>query len=168
MEKINKSRDKLMNEITLSFENQRLELIEKEKNIKMELDLKVTEIKEELEKYLIELNDILLSCERTNKIIQYYEKKQIDINSKNKTIYYIQEINQINKKVKKFLEKPIKSVEISFNQENKLNYKDYYINGNPPKNPFFNPFKVNQENLFENDDYIKIHNKFIGELMNKK
>ena len=62
IEKINKSHSKIMEEITESFENQHIKLNEKEKMIKAELDLKVTKMKEELEKFLLESNEILISC----------------------------------------------------------------------------------------------------------
>ena len=64
-----------MDEITSSFEERHNQLIETEKELKAELDLKVTEVKNELENFLIESNDIILSCERTDKANKYHEKK---------------------------------------------------------------------------------------------
>ena len=72
IEKVNNSRDILLDEITKSFEEQRVKLNEKEKALKSELDLKVTELKDKLEKFYIESNDIISSCERINKAIQNY------------------------------------------------------------------------------------------------
>ena len=123
-----------MDEITASFEQQHNNLKEKEKNIKSELDLKVTKIKEELENFLMESNDILISCERIEKAIKYYEKKKI--NNEIKTLYYISEINKNNEITKDFIKKQIKNIEINYNSDlNKLEYKDYYFSGIPiPKN----------------------------------
>ena len=69
IQKVNNSRDILLDEITKSFEEQRIKLNEKEKALKSELDLKVTELKDKLEKFYIESNDILSSFERINKAI---------------------------------------------------------------------------------------------------
>ena len=123
-----------MDEITASFEQQHIKLKEKEKNIKSELDLKVTKIKEELENFLMESNDILISCERIEKAIKYYEQKKI--NNEIKTLYYISEINKNNEITKDFIKKQIKNIEINYNSDlNKLEYKDYYFSGIPiPKN----------------------------------
>ena len=133
-EVLNLSQTKIINEITSSFEEQRLKLNRKEKQLKLELDEKVKTIKEELDKLLIELNNIILFCERTNKAIENYEKK----NNKEiiETLYYISEINNNNEKVKELFKKQIKNIDISFNSDsNTLVYKDYYFSGIPiPKN----------------------------------
>ena len=134
IKKINNSYIILMDEITASFEQQHNKLNEKEKNIKFELDLKVTKIKEELENFLKESNDILISCERIEKAIKYYEKKKI--NNEIKILYYISEINKNNEIAKNFIKKQIKNIEIYYNSDlNTLEYKDYYCSGIPiPKN----------------------------------
>ena len=85
--KINDSRDKLLNEITSSFIEQRIKLDELEKKLKNELDIKITELKERLEKYYIKSNDTISSCERIFKAIQYYEKNYNNNNIK--TLCYI-------------------------------------------------------------------------------
>ena len=134
IEKVNNSRDRLLDEITNSFEEQRIKLNEKEKALKSELDIKVTELKDQLEKFYIESNDILLSCERIYKAIQNYEKNN-ENNSKIKTLCYISKINKINIEVKDLLQKPFENTEISFKNDNTLDYKNYFINGIPkPKN----------------------------------
>ena len=134
IEKVNNSRDILLDEITKSFEEQRVKLNEKEKALKSELDLKVTELKDKLEKFYIESNDILSSCERINKAIQNYEKNN-DNNTKIKTLCYISKINKVNVEVKGILQKSFENTEISFKNDNSLDYKNYYINGIPkPKN----------------------------------
>ena len=84
--KINDSRDKLSNEITSSFIEQRIKLDELEKKLKNELDIKITELKERLEKYYIKFNDTISSCERIFKAIQNYEKNN---NNNIKTIFYL-------------------------------------------------------------------------------
>ena len=123
-----------MDEITSSFEERHNQLIETEKGLKAELDLKVTEVKNELENFLIESNDIILSCERTDKANKYYEKK--NDNKEIKSLYYISAINKINEKAKTILQKPIRNLDIYFNSElNSLDYENYYFSGIPiPKN----------------------------------
>ena len=59
-EELNLSHKKIINEITSSFEEQRLKLNRKEKQLKLELDEKVKTIKEELDKLLIESNNIII------------------------------------------------------------------------------------------------------------
>ena len=153
MEGLNILHTKIINEITASFEEQRIKLNRKEKQLKLELDEKVKKIKEELGIFLIESNkviiyyillikikkyinicDLILFCERTNQAIENYEKKN---NKKEiETLYYISEININNEKTKEFLIKAIKNIDISFNSDlNTLEYKDYYFIGIPiPKN----------------------------------
>ena len=134
MEGLNILHTKIINEITASFEEQRIKLNRKEKQLKLELDEKVKKIKEELGIFLIESNKIILFCERTNQAIENYEKKN---NKKEiETLYYISEININNEKTKEFLIKAIKNIDISFNSDlNTLEYKDYYFIGIPiPKN----------------------------------
>ena len=115
IEKINKAHTILMDKINASFEQQHISLNEKEKNIKHELDLKVTKIKEELENFLSESNDILISCERIDKAIKFYEKNKI--NNEIKTLYYISEINKNNEIAKGFIKKQIKNIEIYYNSD---------------------------------------------------
>jgi len=123
----------MTDEIVESFKKQHLQLDEKEKLLKLEMDLNVTEVKEDLEKYLIESNNIMLSCERTLKIIKNYEKK--NNNNIIKTLCYISKINDTNEKSKNLIQTPIRNLDISLNENNTLNYKHYYFNGNPiPKN----------------------------------
>ena len=130
---INDTHKKMTDEIVESFKKQHLQLDEKEKLLKLEMDLNVTEVKEDLEKYLIESNNIMLSCERTLKIIKNYEKK--NNNNIIKTLCYISKINDTNEKSKNLIQTPIKNLDISLNENNTLNYKHYYFNGNPiPKN----------------------------------
>ena len=134
IEKINNSRDILLVEITNSFEEQRIKLNEKEKALKSELDLNVTKLKDKLEKFYTESNNILSSCEKMIKAIQNYEKNN-DNNSTIKTLCYISKVNQVNVEIKELLKKPFHNTEISFENDNTLNYKNYYINGIPtPKN----------------------------------
>jgi len=127
--KISDSRDILLDEITSSFIEKRIKLDELEKKLKNELDIKVTELKDELEKYYIKSSDIISSCERIFKAIQYYEKN-IDNNNYIKVLCYISKINKINIEAKNFIKSPFKNMQISFNNNN-LDYKYYYINGIP-------------------------------------
>ena len=126
--KINDSRDKLLDEITSSFIEQRIKLDELEKKLKNELDINIKELKERLEKYYIISNDTISSCERIFKAIKYYEKNYNNNNIK--TLCYISKINEINIEAKNVIKKPFKNLEISFDNNN-LNYKYYYINGIP-------------------------------------
>ena len=134
IEKIIKLHEKIMNDITASFIEQHEKLNQKENELKSELDLKVTNIKEELENFLIESNDVLTSCERTEKEIKYYEKK--NDNKDIKTLYYITKINKNNETAKGFFKKKIKNLDINFNSKlNIIDYKDRYIQEIPiPKN----------------------------------
>ena len=138
IEKINKSRDTLLDEITKSFEKQRTKLNEKENALKSELDIKITEIKEKLENYYIKSNEILSSFKRIFKAIQSYEKNN---NNNIKTLCYISKINKANIEAKNIIKAPFKNTEIIFRNDNTLKYNDYYINGIPtPKD-----IKINQE-----------------------
>ena len=125
IEKINNLHSKVMDEITKSFEEQRIKLNETENEIKYQLDIKVTKMKEELEKFLTEANDILISCERTEKATKYFEKKNNDNDIR--YLFYISEINKNNEKAKELFDKPIKNINISFKYDNILEFKEYYI-----------------------------------------
>ena len=130
--KINKSRDSTMQKLKNIYEEKYKRLKEEELKLKSELDLKVTQIKDDLEKYLIEANDILLYFERTNKALNNYEKN--NNNNDLKTLCYISEIQKVNCKAKELLEKPIKNIDIEYNNyifNYGLEYKYYYFNGMP-------------------------------------
>ena len=130
--KINKSRDSTMQKLKNIYEERYKRLKEEELKLKSELDLKVTQIKDDLEKYLIEANDILLYFERTNKALKNYEKN--NNNNDLKTLCYISEIQKVNCKAKELLEKPIKNIDIEYNNyifNYGLEYKYYYFNGMP-------------------------------------
>ena len=130
--KINKSRDSTMQKLKNIYEERYKRLKEEELKLRSELDLKVTQIKDDLEKYLIEANDILLYFERTNKALNNYEKNSN--NNDLKTLCYISEIQKVNCKAKELLEKPIKNIDIEYNNyifNYGLEYKYYYFNGMP-------------------------------------
>ena len=131
---INNSYKKIINKMEEFFEEERIKLCRKETQLKSELNEKIKQNKELLEKYLIESNNIISFCEKTNKAIEYYQKK---INTAEiEKLYYISEINKTNDKVKELFGNPFKNLDISFNTELKaINYKEYYFNGIPvPKN----------------------------------
>ena len=134
IEEINISQKKIFNEITTSFEDQRNKLNRKEKQLKLELDEKVKQIKEELNKFLNDVNQLILFNERTNKAIENFEKT--NNTEEIRALYYISEININNEKTKEFLKIPIRNLDITFNSDlNTLDYKDYYFSGIPvPKN----------------------------------
>ena len=133
IENINNSHEKITKEITSYFEEEHRKLNEREEKLKYELDLKVTEIKDELEKYFRESSNILLSYERLSKAMKNYEKNKNICEIK--TLCYISKINSINNETITLFKKPIKNLEISFYDNNTLNYKEYYFNGIPiPKN----------------------------------
>ena len=140
--KINKSRDSTMQKLKNIYEERYKRLKEEELKLRSELDLKVTQIKDDLEKYLIEANDILLYFERTNKALNNYEKN--NNNNDLKTLCYISEIQKVNCKAKELLEKPIKNIDIEYNNSifnYELEYKYYYFSGLPsPSN-----IKVNKK-----------------------
>ena len=141
IESINNLHEKITKEITSYFEELHHQLNEREEKLKYELDLKITDIKDELEKYFQESNNILLSYERLSKAIKKYENKN---NCEIKTLCYISEINKINSEAKNLLKKPIKNLDISFQDNKCLVYKEYYFNGIPiPKN--INYYEIKNE-----------------------
>ena len=128
IEKINNSQEKIEEEITLSFKKKHLELEEKEKKLRLELNTKVNNIKEELEDYLKKTNNMLLSLNKTQELIQNNENKNNEI----KTLYYISEINKGEETAKDFLKKKIKNLNISIYLDNsEIFYENYYFNGIP-------------------------------------
>ena len=128
IEKINNSQEKIEEEITLSFKKKHLELEEKEKKLRLELNTKVNNIKEELEDYLKKTNNMLLSLNKTQELIQNNENKNNEI----KTLYYISEINKGEETAKDFLKKKIKNLNISMYLDNSaIFYENYYFNGIP-------------------------------------
>ena len=149
------SQQKVLDEIITSFEKRRLELDEEEKILKSELDIKVKEIKNELENSLKELNKILLYCDKITQITKNIEEK-IEINEIIK-FYYISEINKKEEEMKDILKKPIKSVDISYNNEsNKISYNDYYFSGIPIPKDIKYEIKDNKLNISWNIDKYRI------------
>ena len=92
--KIDNSHKEILNEITLSFEKKRQNLVEKEKDIKSKLNIKVKQIKEKFTKNLDLFNETLQICEKTKQEVKNY-LNQKDINDI-KLLYYISEINKNN------------------------------------------------------------------------
>ena len=138
IEKANKSYKETFDEITKIFENDHNMLNEKEEKMKKELGEKVEEMKNQLEKFLLESNELILSCEKMIKSIEVNNGKY---KNEIKTICYISEINKNNEKVYNFFKKPIVNLNISFPTKslfwgvNSPIYSIYYLNGIPvPKN----------------------------------
>ncbi len=132
IEKLNNSHGKIIIDITETYKRRHALLDEEEKEAKLNLDKKVTEIKSELENYLIESNNILLSCEKMNKANEYYKRNDNDNCNAIKTLYYISEINKDIENSKKFIIKPIINSEIYFNIfNNNISCFDYYFSGIP-------------------------------------
>ena len=100
IEKTDKLCEETFDKITSAFENQHKILNEKEEKMKKELDEKVEEIKNKFEKFLLESNEIISSCEKMIKSIEVNDGKY---NNEIKTICYISEINKNNEKVNNFL-----------------------------------------------------------------
>ena len=153
IEKINNSHQKVMEEISSYFEAKRTEISQREEDVKLKLDEKVTKVKEELEKQFQISTEIEVFYERLFKGIKNYEKK--DNNIEIKKLYYISEINQIDIKAKGLVILPIKNIEINYNNEDNLSYKEYYFNGIPiPKDIKIN--KSDKINISWSLDEIKI------------
>ena len=133
IEKINKSHEVMLAKIKSVFEEKHLRLNEEEHKMESDLDLKITQIKDDLEKYLRESNDILLYFERISKSLINYEKK--NNNNETKALCYISEIQKVNGKARDLLKKPIKNIDIKFNNSlfnnDYIDYKDYYFSGIP-------------------------------------
>ena len=161
IEKTDKLCEETFDKITSAFENQHKILNEKEEKMKKELDEKVEEIKNKFEKFLLESNEIISSCEKMIKSIEVNNGKY---NNEIKTICYISEINKNNEKVNNFLKKPIVNLNISFPTEslfcgvNPPIYSIYYLNGIPvPKNI---NIRTNEDIAFIEWDIDKIKYKY--------
>lgn len=149
------SKIKVFDEITSSFEKKRLELDEEEKLLKAELDTKCKEIKNELQNSLKESISILSNFEKIIKKAKTFEEK-IKINELIK-FYYISEINKKAEKMKNILGKPIKNIDINFdNISKKISYRDYYFSGNPIPKDIKYEIKENQLLLSWNINELRI------------
>ena len=127
--KIDNSHKEILNEITLSFEKKRQNLVETEKDIKSKLNIKVKQIKEKFTKNLDLFNETLQICEKTKQEVKNY-LNQKDINDI-KLLYYISEINKNNELAYSLTKTPIKTTNIFFKYDSCVGYKDYYFNGIP-------------------------------------
>ena len=130
IKKIENSQLEIFSEIISSFKKRRLELDEEEKSLKYELVSRVKEITNELEKSLKESDKILLYCER---IIQSSKSIEEKINNNElKKLYYISEINKKEEEMKNFIKKPIKNLDITYDNElDEVSYEEYYFNNIP-------------------------------------
>ena len=137
IEKLNNSHKKIDEEISLSFKKRHLELDEEEKKLKLELNTKVNRTKEELKHlllklqkilFLLKLQKILSSCERTNEALESYEINNDEIQS----LYLISMIHKNEEKAYEFLKKKIYNLNISMNYRyTEPIYETYYFNGIP-------------------------------------
>ena len=125
---IDNSYDKVYKELTKSFELKHEKLTKEENSLKEKLQNEVTKIKEKLENYLTECNTLVKNSEKINKGIKNIEKEE----EKNmiKLLSYISKINKNQKEMKKLCQEFMKSLKISFQEEEtNIKYEEYYFNG---------------------------------------
>ena len=133
IKKINDLYEKVMENLEKSYQK-KIEIILKEKEEHIEkINNEVTKVKESLEKFLSEINNEILIKERINKGILKMENKEQNIFQ---IFSYISKINQTSKKMKTYLTKLMRNLNIKYDENsNKIIFDEYYFNGWPiPKN----------------------------------
>ena len=155
---IDKSYDKINNEITKVYEVKHEKLLTEEKNLKENLQNEVTKTKEKFEEFLSNCNKLLNINERINKGVKIFqnEKEKSII----KTLSYISNISKTEKEINLLLGKLMKNININFNEnECKLKFEDYYFSGiQIPQNIECKDITSNNLKLFWKIDNIKIEN----------
>ena len=157
MTEIDKTYEKVDKETTKSYELKREKLKKEEEDLKEKLKNEVTKIKEKLELYLSEVNNLTKFCEKIKKGIASLEK---DEKNMIKTLSYISKVNKNQKEMKILFQELMKSLIISFiEEESKIKYEEYYFNGIPtPKDIEFKEIGTNSFKVFWNIDDINLLN----------
>jgi len=161
---IDKSYDKINNQITKVYEVKHEKLLTEEKNLKENLQTEVTKTKEKFEDFLSNCNKLLNMNERINKgvkILQNEKEKSII-----KTLSYISNISKTEKEINLLLSKLMKNININFNEkECKLKFENYYFSGiQIPQNIECKDITSNNLKLFWKIDNIKIENVDINKI----
>lgn len=133
IKKINDLYEKAMENLENSY-RKKIEIILKEKEEHIEkINIEVTKVKESLESFLSGINNEILIKERINKGILKMENKE---QNTFQIFSYISKINQTKKKMKTYLTKLMRNLNIKYDENsNKIIFDEYYFNGWPiPKN----------------------------------
>ena len=154
MIKIDKLYENIFTEVTKTYELKHEKLTKEENELKEKLKIEVTKTKEKLELNLSEINDITRKCER---IIKYVNKfKEEENNNVIKELNYISNIDKNAKEMSLFYHRFMKSLDITFN-DNNIKYEEYYFNGMPiPKDVKFSDIRGNSLKISWNIDNFKI------------
>ena len=140
---------------------------ETKKPIKNEKDLSLQTEKCEdlqLENTLSLINYQINISEKLNKGIKKFENEEKNLI---KTLSYVSKINKNQKEMKKLFKEFMKNLKISFKEEeNTINYEEYYFNGfiipkdiqfeNVSKNSFKVLWKIDNKNLINKIDKFRV------------
>ena len=153
--KIDKSYEKINNEVTKSYELKHEKLTKEENELKDKLKNEVTKAKENLEINLSDINEEIRYFERIIKGIKKFQEEE------NQILKILNYISKINKNKIEILQQLMKNLCISFKDE-KIEYKYYYFNGLPiPKDIKIyylsnNSFKISWE--IDDIDILNLEN----------
>jgi len=128
IEQLNNSNVIINDKITSSIKKNIYEEKEKEHKLKSELNLKINEIRNELENYLSKINDLIISLVISHESSINFEKQSK--NNQIKALYYIEELKYYEKSII-ILKTKMKNCNIFYENNNSLNFEDYYFNGIP-------------------------------------
>ena len=124
---INQLYEKVNKQVKNSFELKHEKLIKEENNLKEKLQNEITKVKEKLEEYSIESNRIIKIYERINKGLDKLEKEE---KTMLKILSYVSKINKNQKESKNILSELMRSIKISYiEEETKVKFDDYFFNG---------------------------------------
>ena len=156
---IDKLYEIINDKVTKFYLKKHEELLNEENNLKEKLQNEVTKIKEKLEFFLNESNRIIKTSENINKGVKIIGNEK----DKNmiKVLSYVSKIQKSQKEMNKLLQELMKNLKISFDEKNKIIYKEYYFNGiQIPKNIQFKEVGTNSFKVFWEID--NINNKDIN------
>ena len=155
---IDKSYNKINNEIIKIYEERHNKLLIEENNLKEKLQNEVTKTKEQFENYISKCNELLKISERINKGIKIFQNEKEK--SIMKSLSYVSNINNNKKNIKLLLSKMMKNIKIKFSEkENDIQFEEYYFNGIPiPQNIEFRDITSNGFKVFWKIDNNKMKN----------
>ena len=123
---INDSFENTIDKLTKSFLKLHEQLIKEENDLKDKLKNEVTKIKEQLEIYISEANNQIKMSERINKGVKKIQNEEANIL---KNLAYISKINKTQKSMKKLVNKPMKNISISYDEEKRtIKFDEYNFN----------------------------------------
>ena len=158
MDKLNKNFDKVYDEITQYFKDNKNQIKENEEDIVHKFQLEVTKIKAKLENFMSECNNAINFYEKINKILKPINKGEE--NNIYKKMIYISKINENLKKIDTLKNELMKNININFIKEGpNIKFEEYYFNGIPTPNKIeFKDINSKSIKLFWNLDNINIIN----------